>query len=138
MKNKKTVGILILLLFAILFIILQFTKTIEAKDLLTEEFFSDKTHIIVERIIDVNFEEINLSENHEKELVSLLENAELKEVKEQNRPTPLDAEYRIVSKEDQIYIFVEENVIVFPKRNSKAYKVINNNNFIEEIEEILK
>jgi hypothetical protein len=50
----------------------------------------------------------------------------------------LDAEYKLYTKVDQIYIFVEENVIVFPKKNIKSYKVINNDSFIEEIEEILQ
>ncbi|WP_156316742.1 hypothetical protein [Bacillus sp. FJAT-22090] len=137
MRNKKTLCIIIVtLLLLIIVTSLQLSKTIKIEDLLTEEFLYDDTNIIVESINGVNFEEINLPDHKKKELISLFENAELNEAKEQY--SPLDAEYKIYTKVDQIYIFVEENVIVFPKKNIKSYKVINNDSFIEEIEEILQ
>ncbi|MFB5087736.1 hypothetical protein PGC35_11025 [Psychrobacillus sp. PGGUH221] len=137
MRNKKTLCITVVtLLLLVIVTSLQLSKTIKIKELLTEEFFYDDTNIIVEGINGVNFEEINLPNNKKKELISLFENAEMNEAKE--RYSPLDAEYKIYSKVDQIYIFVEENVIVFPKKNIKSYKVINNDSFVEEIEEILQ
>lgn len=137
MRNKKTLCIIIVtLLLLIIVTSLQLSKTIKIEDLLTEEFLYEDTNIIVESINGVNFEEINLPDNKKKELISLFDKAELNEAKE--KYSPLDAEYKIYSKVDQIYIFVEEKVIVFPKKNIKSYKVINNDSFIEEIEEILQ
>lgn len=137
MRNKKTLCIIIVMLFLLTIVIsLHLSKTIKIEDLLTKEFLSEDTNIIVESINGVNFEEINLLDNKKKELISLFENAELNEAEE--RYSPLDAEYKIYSKVDQVYIFVEENLIVFPKKNIKSYKVINNDSFVEEIEEILQ
>lgn len=135
MRNKKVIFILITLLLIIFFTNLLTFKT-ATKDVLTEEFFYDDTNIVVERIIGSNFEEVKLPDNDKNDLIGILEKAKIKNTKETF--SPLDAEFRISSTKNQVYLFVDKGVIVSPNKSINAYKIINNEHFMEEIEDILR
>lgn len=70
---------------------------------------------------------------------AFLKNLDLKETK--NYFSPLDADYRIASKsniEDQLYVFLEENVIVFPRKSSRGYKITNNVDLMKPFSQLQK
>lgn len=90
----------------------------------------------MEEIDDTQFIELELSEQQRSELVSLFAGATLKNTK--NTYSALDADYRISSQENQIYIFIEEEIVVFPNISSSGYKFVNDEGFFDGLMRILQ
>lgn len=118
---------------------IQLSKSTLIENALTDEFFSSNTILRIEEINKTNFTETNTSLEKQQEMKELLKGQKLSILEKSF--DPLKAEYRIVSTSnpnDQIYIFVEENVIVFPHKSSRGYKIKNNHELIREIDFLLK
>ena len=119
-------GSVIILLFTGL-ICMQLSRTVQKIDFLSDSFYSMDTKLSIERIHNVVFTEMNVPNEIQNEIKALLKGLELKETK--NTFTPLNTDYKVASKsnvEDQLYLFWEENIIVFPSKSSKGYKIKNN------------
>ena len=140
MKNSKKpfiFGTVILLIF-IVAISSQLSKNLQAEDILTDDFFNSDTILSIERINKLNFTEIVTSKVIQNEIQVLLKEVNLKRTDDSY--SPIDADYRIIStsnQEDQLYLFVEENVIVFPHISSTGYKIKNNVDFMKTIDRFL-
>ena len=118
---------------------IQLSKSTLIENALTDEFFSSNTILRIEEINNTNFTEINTSLEKQQEMKELLKGQKLSIMEKSF--DPLKAEYRIVSTSnpnDQIYIFVEENVIVFPHKSSRGYSIKNNDELIREVDFLLK
>lgn len=141
MKNSKkglVFGLLILFIF-IVALSVQLSKNLQPEDVLTDDFFKSDTNLTLEKINDMEFKEINVSREIQNEVKRLVKELKLKRTDKSF--LPFDAEYVIVSQknqEDQFYIFVDENVIVFPNKSTSAYKVKNNDEFMKTIDTLLK
>ena len=140
MKNTKKIFILVVitLLISIVLVRIQLSNNIQIENVLTEEFFRIETSLSIEKINNLTFTEINISEKNQTEIKELFKELKLKRTGDSY--SPLDAKYRIVSTsnpDDQMYIFVGENRIVFPHKNSAGYSIKNNDELIEEIEKLL-
>ena len=118
---------------------IQLSKSTLIENALTDEFFSSDTILRIEEINKTNFTATNTSLEKQQAMKELLKGQKLSILEKSF--DPLKAEYRIVSTSnpnDQIYIFVEENVIVFPHKSSRGYKIKNNHELIREIDFLLK
>ncbi len=118
---------------------IQLSKSTLIENALTDEFFSSNTILRIEEINKTNFTETNTSLEKQKAMKELLKGQKLSILEKSF--DPLKAEYRIVSTSnpnDQIYIFVEENVIVFPHKSSRGYSIKNNHELIREVDFLLK
>ncbi|MGB2871112.1 hypothetical protein [Psychrobacillus psychrotolerans] len=118
---------------------IQLSKSTLIENALTDEFFSSNTILRIEEINNTNFTETNTSLEKQQEMKELLKGQKLSILEKSF--DPLKAEYRIVSTSnpnDQIYIFVEENVIVFPHKSSRGYSIKNNHELIREVDFLLK
>ncbi|MET0959719.1 MAG: hypothetical protein ABWX58_05285 [Psychrobacillus psychrotolerans] len=118
---------------------IQLSKSTLIENALTDEFFSSDTILRIEEINKTNFTETNTSLEKQQEMKALLKGQKLSILEKSF--DPLKAEYRIVSTSnpnDQIYIFVEENVIVFPHKSSRGYSIKNNHELIREVDFLLK
>lgn len=118
---------------------IQLSKSTLIENALTDEFFSSDTILRIEEINKTNFTETNTSFEKQQEMKALLKGQKLSILEKSF--DPLKAQYRIVSTSnpnDQIYIFVEENVIVFPHKSSRGYSIKNNHVLLREINFLLK
>ncbi|QUG42659.1 hypothetical protein KD050_05140 [Psychrobacillus sp. INOP01] len=141
MKSSKKFFVLgvITLLISIVLVGNQLSKNLKIEDALTDEFFRSDTNLSIEEINNITFTEIHISEKRQTEIKELFKELKLKRTDDSY--SPLDARYTIVSTSnpnDQMYIFVDENVIVFPHKSSTGYSIKNNDEFIKEIEKLLK
>lgn len=132
-KKVFAFGVITLMVFTVISI--QLSKNLQIENALTEEFLSSDTMLNIEEINNIDFIEINLFRENQKEIKELLKELKLKRT--DDTYLPIDGEYRIVStpnQEDQIYLFVDENVIVFPHKSSAGYKIKDNGEFIRKME----
>jgi hypothetical protein len=141
MKGSKIFFILggITLLITIFLLSTQLSKNLQIDNVLTNEFLSSDTTLSVEEINNNTFAEIHLSKKNQNEIKVLFKELKLKRMDDSY--SPLNASYRVVSTanlEDQLYLFMDEKVIVFPHKSSYGYIVKNNDEFMEEIETLLK
>jgi len=141
MKSMKKILIigLIALLCLIALVSIQSLNSLKIEDVLTDEFFREDTILSIEKINNTNFTEIPISKRNQQEIKGLLKEQIL--TRTDNTFNPLDAGYRIGSSsntDDQIYIFVSENVIVIPSKSSSGYSIKDNKKLIQEIELLLK
>lgn len=140
MKNSKKVLVfgLIILFISIVALRVQLSKNLQPEDALTEDFFKNDTTLRLEKVNFPKFKEIDASWEMQNEVKRLVKEVNLKRTDKSFYPT--DAEYRIVSiknQEDQFYLYVDENVIVFPNK-SKGYKIENNDEFMKTIDSLLR
>ncbi|MFJ5771678.1 hypothetical protein [Psychrobacillus sp. NPDC093180] len=141
MKKSKKVFVIgtALLLILIAIISIQLSNNLQIEDALSGEFFSGVTKLRIEKIDHLNFTELHTTKEDQKEIQVLIKELNLKRTGESY--SPLDAQYRIVStsnKEDEMYLFVEEHVIVFPQRSSKGYKIKHDGDLMKAMDMILR
>ena len=140
MKISKKIlffGTVILFIF-IVALSVQLSKNLQPEEALTDAFFKSDTNLTLEKVNDMEFKEIDASSEIQNDVKRLIKELNLKRTDESFGPT--DADYRIVSitnQDDQLYLFVDENVIVFPRKSSTGYKIKNNDEFMETIETLL-
>ena len=136
-KRALFFGTVILFIF-IVALSVQLSKNLQPEDALTEDFFKSDTSLTLEKINDMEFNEIDPSLEIQNEVKRLVKELKLKRT--DSSFDPFDAEYVIGSKinqDDQLYLFVDENVIVFPNKSSTGYKIKNNDEFMETIDTLL-
>ena len=136
-KKALFFGIVILFIF-IVTLSVQSSKNLQPEDALTDDFFKSDTNLTLEKIKDMDFKEIDASSEIQNDVKRLIKELKLKRTDESFGPT--NADYRIVSitnQDDQLYLFVDENVIVFPSKSSTGYKIKNNDEFMEIIDTLL-
>lgn len=127
-------GIVILFTF-IVALSVQESKKLPIEDALTDDFFKSDTNLRMEKVNHSKFKEIDASKEIQDEVKLLIKDLDLKRTDESFGPT--HAEYRIVSttnEDDQFYLFIDENVIVFPNTTSTGYKIKNNDEFMKTID----
>jgi len=139
-KYKKILVIgLIILFISIVALSVQLSKNLQPEEALTEDFFKNETNLRLEKINDMEFKDIDASSEIQNEVKRLVKKLKLKRT--DRSFGPFDAEYVIVSKknqEDQLYLFVDESVIVFPNKSMVGYKIKNNEEFMKTIDTLLK
>jgi len=128
----------VILLISIVVISLQLSENLQIEDALTDDFFKSDTSLVMKKVSFPMFKEIDVSKEIQDEVKLLMKELNLKRTYESFGPD--DAEYKIESrtnKEDQVYLFVDENVIVFPSKSSTGYKIMNNDEFMKTIDMLL-
>lgn len=140
MKNSKKVLVfgLIILFISIVVLSVQLSKNLQIEDALSDDFFKSDTTLRLEKVNDIAFKEIDASREIQNEVKRLVKELKLKRTDKSFNP--FDAEYVIVSKknqEDQLYLFVDVNMIVFPHKSMVGYKIKNNEEFMKTIDTLL-
>lgn len=139
MKPFKRILILGLIVLSFLVLVsIQLSKNLQIENVLTDAFFKSDTVLHIEEINNVTFTQMNTSKGSQKKIKELLREWELTKTDESY--FPLDANYRIVStvnSDDQMYLFLEEKVVVFPHKSSRGYKV-NKSDELNRLVEIIR
>ena len=136
-KRLLILGVIVLSFFLII-VIIQLSKNLQTENVLTDVFFKSDTVLHIEEINNVTFTQMNTSKGSQKRIKELLREWEL--TKTDDSYSPLDANYRIVStvnSDDQMYLFLEERVVVFPHKSSRVYKV-NKSDDLNKLVEIIR
>ena len=129
-------GILILLVGGIL-LYNYFSKELAVEDVLNENYFTKDTVMSVQKLKDGKIIPIQISDDKQNELVRVFK--DLKLIKSDESYPILEADYIIAPKSNytqKMYVFLEENVIVFSDKTSVGY-VIQNKEFTPTIKQLL-
>lgn len=129
-------GILILLVGGIL-LYNYFSKELAVEDVLNENYFTKDTVMSVQKLKDGKIIPIQISDDKQNELVRVFK--DLKLIKSDESYPVLEADYIIAPKSNytqKMYVFLEENVIVFSDKTSVGY-VIQNKEFTPTIKQLL-
>ena len=137
-SNKIFIFATVILLLLLVAISIHYTKKIHSEDALTEDFFSSDTILKIESINNLNYIKIDPSKEVQNKIQVLLKELNLKRT--DVTYSPHDADYRIVSlsnQDNQLYLIVEENVIVSPFKSSTGYKIKSNIDMMKTIDTLL-
>lgn len=107
------------------------------EDIFGDNYFDRDAGVAVQTINSGDIISINVSEEKQQELISLIESLEFKKSNESYGP--LDAKYIFTSKtnpSNKAYLFVEESIVVFSSKSSKGF-IVQNEEVIREIDDLL-
>ncbi|MEK4523197.1 hypothetical protein MKX96_16330 [Psychrobacillus sp. FSL W7-1493] len=136
-RNYILSGVILILLVGGILLYNYFSKELTVGDVLEENNFSKEAAISVQKLKDGKIIPIQVSDDKQKDLVRLFE--DLKLIKSDERYPVLDADYIIAPKSNysqKLYVFLDENVIVFSEKTSDSY-VIQNKDFTQTIKRLL-
>ncbi|WP_342560257.1 hypothetical protein NSQ95_03325 [Psychrobacillus sp. FSL W7-1457] len=136
-RNYILTGVILILLVGGILLYNYFSKELTVGDVLEENNFSKEAAISVQKLKDGKIIPIQVSDDKQKDLVRLFE--DLKLIKSDERYPVLDADYIIAPKSNysqKLYVFLDENVIVFSEKTSDSY-VIQNKDFTQMIKRVL-
>ena len=124
-------------LVILIVVFLLFPKNVIVEDIFGDNYFDRDAGISVQTINSEDIISIDVSEEKQQELISLIESLEFK--KSDESYGPLDAQYIVTSRsnpQNKVYLFVEENVVVFSSKSSRGY-IVQNKEVIQEIDDLL-
>ena len=132
-KSFFIIGSLVILIV----VFLLFPKKVMVEDIFGDNYLDQDAGVSVQTINSGDIITIDVSEEKQQELISLIESLEFK--KSDESYGPLDAKYIVTSKSNtsnKAYLFAEENIVVFSSKSSRGY-IVQNEKVIQEIVDLL-
>ncbi|WP_153062613.1 hypothetical protein [Metasolibacillus meyeri] len=130
MKKIISIAFLIFLIAAAI----SYFKTDTVKGLLKID--SIPTNFTVEKIVDISFENIAITQEQQAEIAIYMESLKLRKIKNSLYSIE-DTAYRVAWGTSNSIYFAAPDIIVVPSKSIRGYRIINHEQFLSDFEALL-